>query len=281
MRKFPVLFASAFAAVAVAGCGSSGTSGTGGGSIPETASFAPATSSYFVSVDTDVTSDQWHKAAVLLNRFPSSDKLVKSFTDSLGTSGLSWEKDIKPALGPEVGVVGLGLNSDVVLFTKSPEPDKLETMLRKPPDPAVSRQVDGWVVAAQKEATLNLFIQAHGNGALADTTAFNYGVSKVQTDGLALAYVPGKTIDGGALKVAQGQPLATGQITKAFGKVQSLAASASAEDDGVRFDVAGSIDTAPSTSTFEPTLDQTMPAKPLFYVEASGLDKPIRQALDT
>src|SRR5690349_24228038 len=42
---------------------------------------------------------------------------------------------------------------------------------------------------------------------------------------------------------------------------------------GVRFDVSGSADNAPSTTTFEPTLDQTMPARPVLYVEASGIDR--------
>jgi hypothetical protein len=282
MRKFLVLFAFAFAAIAVAGCGSSGgSSGTGGGTIPETATFAPATSSYFVSVTTDATGEQWHKASVLLNRFPSGDKLVKQFTDELAKDGVSYNSDLKPALGPDVGIVGLGLNSNFVLFTKSPKPDQLMALLKKGSNPAVTREVDGWVVAAEKEATLNLFVQAHGNGSLADQGAFKDAVAKVQADGLALAYVPGKTIDAGALKASQGQPLSSAQVTKAFGNVQSLAASASAEDNGVRFDVNGAVDNAPSTSTFEPTLDQTMPAKPLLYVEASGIDKPIRQALDS
>lgn len=281
MRKFLVLFAFAFAAVAVAGCGSSGgSSGTGSGAIPETANFAPAGSAYFVSLDTDVTSDQWHKASVLLNRFPSSDRLVQSFTDDLGKSGITWENDLKPALGPEVGLVGLGLNSDVVVFTKSPQPDKLETLLRKPPNPAVTKQVDGWVIASDKASTLAAFEKAREAGSLGDMSAFRDGVSKVQTDGLALAYVPGTTIDTGAMKAAQGQPLSSAQITKALGKVQSLAASASAEDQGVRFDVTGTVAGAPSSTTFEPTLDQTMPAQPLLFLDISGLGKALRQVLD-
>ena len=281
MRKFPVLFAFVFAAIAVAGCGSSGgSSGTGSGAIPETANFAPASSSYFVSVNTDVTSDQWHKASVLLKRFPSSDKLVAQLTQELQKQGVSYENDLKPTLGPEVGISGLGLNSSFVLFTKSPKPDQLEALLKKGPNPAVTRQIDGWVVASDKAATLDLFNEARGNGALGSTSAFKDGISNVQTDGLALAYVPGKTIDAGALKAAQGQPLASGGITKALGKVQSLAASASAEDQGVRFDVTGSVDNAPSSTTFEPTLDQTMPAKPLLFLDVSGLGKALRQALD-
>src|SRR5262245_31346588 len=281
MRQFLVLYAAALAAVAVAGCGSSGgSSGTGGGSIPETATFAPASSAYFVSVGTDTTSEQWHKASVLLNRFPSGDKLIKSFTDELGKSGLSWEHDLKPALGPEVGIAGLGVNENFVLFTKSPQPDKLETMLRTPPDPAVTRQVDGWVIAADKEATLTAFVKAREAGTLAGESAFSDAVGKVPTDGLALAYVPGKTIDTGAEKAAQGQPLSSGEITKAFGTVQSLAASATAEDNGVSFDVAGSVTDAPAPKSFEPTLDQTLPAKPLAFVDVTGLGTAIRKALD-
>lgn len=281
MRKFLVLVAFAFAAVAVAGCGSSGgSSGTGSGAIPETANFAPASSSYFVSVNTDVNGEQWHKASVLLERFPSSDKLVEQLTQELQKQGINYESGLKPALGPEVGVSGLGLNGSYVLFTKSPKPDQLEALLKKGKDPAVTRQVDGWVVASDKAAALDLFVQARGNGSLGDTSAFKDAISKVQTDGLALAYAPGSTVDAGATKAAQGQPLYSDQITKAFGKIQSLAASASAEDQGLRFDVTGSVDNAPSTSSFEPTLDQTLPAKPLLFVDVYGLGKALRQALD-
>jgi hypothetical protein len=280
MRKFLVLFAFAFAAFAVAGCGSSGGSSGTGGSIPETANFAPASSAYFVSVKTDAGSDQWHKAGVLLNRFPSSGKLVAQLIQELQKQGVSYDSDLKPALGPDVGLAGLGLNGDVVLFTKSPQPDKLETLLRKPPNPAVTRQVDGWVIAAEKAATLDRFVAARKDGTLGGTSAFKDGVAKVQTDGLAFAYVPGPTISAGALKAAQGQPLSSAQITKALGKVQSLAASASAEDQGVRFDISGSLTDAPSSSTFEPTLDATLPAKPLFFLDVSGLGKAVRQALD-
>src|SRR4051794_8183437 len=161
MRKSLVLLVCAFAAVAVAGCGSSGgSSGTGAGTIPETANFAPAASSYFVSFNTDVTSDQWHKAGVLLNRFPSSDKLVKQFTDELQKQGVSYDSELKPTLGPEVGLSGLGLNGSFVLFTKSPKPDQLEALLKKGKDPAVTRQVDGWVIASDKAAALDAFVQA-------------------------------------------------------------------------------------------------------------------------
>jgi len=179
----------------------------------------------------------------------------------LQKQGISYESDLKPALGPEVGVSGLGLNGSYVLFTKSPKPDQLEALLKKGKDPVVTRQVDGWVVASDKAAALDLFVQARGNGSLADTSAFKDAISKVQTDGLALAYAPGSTIDTGATKVAQGQPLSSAQITNALGKVQSLAASARPRTRASRFDITGSVDNGPSTSSFEPTLDQTLPAK--------------------
>ncbi len=81
--RIPMAALVAFAALALAACGgSTSTSSTGGGSIPETASFAPSSAAFFVSVDTDASGDQWHKAGVLLNRFPSAGKLVESFNNS-------------------------------------------------------------------------------------------------------------------------------------------------------------------------------------------------------
>ena len=90
MRKFLVLFAFAFAAVAVAGCGSSGgSSGTGSGAIPETANFAPAELLVLRLARHRRHGDQWHKASVLLKRFPSSDKLVQQLHRRARKQGIS------------------------------------------------------------------------------------------------------------------------------------------------------------------------------------------------
>jgi hypothetical protein len=283
MRKTLVLFAFAFAAVALAGCGSSSSSGSGGGTVPDTASFAPATAAAFVSVNTDTTGDQWKKAGVLLDRFPSHDKLIQQIESSLAKQNVNYETDVKPALGPNVGLVAFDLaksSPPYVFFTKSPEPDKLKALVTQGTTPAVTREEDGWTVVAQTTAALDRFDQERKSGSLADSSDFKNGISDVQADGLVLAYVP-----GGILKDAVGKAgvaSATAEpFTSALGDVKSLAASASAEDQGVQFDFAGTVANASQAGTYDVKLDQTLPEKPIFFASVAHLDSPLSKLLDT
>jgi hypothetical protein len=223
--RIPMAALAAFATLALAACGgSTNASSTGGGSIPETASFAPSSAAFFVSLDTDTSGDQWHKAGVLLNRFPSAGKLVESFNSSNEKDGVTWAQ-VKPTLGPDTGIAGLTADSSsVVLFTKSPKPDDLQALLKKGSDPQASKVVDGWVVAGDTMAAVDRFTAASSNGSLADDSAFKDAVANVDTGGLALGYVPGKTITTAFAKglSSQGAPAGLGGI----GKIESVAASA-------------------------------------------------------
>jgi hypothetical protein len=278
--RTPIAALVAFAALALTACGGStnSASSTGGGTIPETASFAPASAAFFVSLDTDTSGDQWHKAGVLLDRFPSGDKLVADFNKENEKDGVTWAQ-IKATLGPDTGIAGLTADGDsVVMFTKSPKPDDLQALLKKGDNPEVSKVVDGWVVAGDTMAVVDRFTAAASNGKLADDSAFKDAVGHVDADGIALGYVPGRTISTAFAKSLsnEGVPSGLGGI----GQIDSLAASASAKDDGVAFDVAVKSAQASSTETFSPTLAETFPAKPLFFVDAAHLDKTLRQTLD-
>ena len=51
-------------------------------------------------------SSQWAQAEQLLDRLPGArDGLVSEITSALGEEGVSWERDVAPALGPEVVLV--------------------------------------------------------------------------------------------------------------------------------------------------------------------------------
>ena len=165
-----------------------------------------------------------------------------------------------------------------MLFTKSPKPDDLQALLKKGSHSQASKVVDGWVVAGDTMAAIDRFTAASSNGSLADDSAFKDAVADVDAGGLALGYVPGRTITTAFAKglSSQGAPAGLGGI----GKIESVAASATAEDDGVSFDVALKSPDSPSTEPFSPTLDETFPAKPLVYVTAAHVDKTLRQVLD-
>ena len=275
----------ALAAATVLGltaCGGDNSSPTAGGTAPETATLAPASSALFVSVDTDFDGAQWQQAQTLLEKFPARDKVIDQLETALADEQVDFERDVVPAVGPEVGLVGFDLTSDdppVVLFTKSPDTAKLKTLLAKGDNPVVTREVDGWTVAAETAAELDRFDRERGAGALADASDFEDALASVDVDGALLAYVGGagvqKAFDQGLRE--EGAPPG---LSAKLGTLRSFVMSASAEENGVRFDQAVALGDDLGLDTYTPALDEELPAKPLFFLSAANLDTLVRKGLD-
>src|SRR4051812_25923925 len=87
-------------AVAVAGCGGGGakTSGSSESGSKLVRSGALA----FVALDSDLGSGQWQQLDDLSKKFPGRSKALAQIKQSLTQQGVSYDQDIKPALGPEV-----------------------------------------------------------------------------------------------------------------------------------------------------------------------------------
>src|SRR5687767_13620376 len=100
VRAFILTFA-CMLVLAAAACGGDGGDGLGSAS----AEFAPANAAVFVAVDTDFESEQWSNARELVGRFPDGDRAVEFFLAELEKEGINFEEDLRPALGPEVGLV--------------------------------------------------------------------------------------------------------------------------------------------------------------------------------
>jgi len=67
----------------------------------------PASAALYVAIDTDPASSQWQTVDHLASKFPDKQKAVDSIKQQLTKKGLDWERDLKPALGPELDVVML------------------------------------------------------------------------------------------------------------------------------------------------------------------------------
>src|SRR5215203_4825156 len=104
MTRLRLALGAAVAAVIVAGCGGGSTS-SGGGGTPASASIVPADVPAFVTLDTNVDSAGWNKAEALLDKFPGKADLLSSLRSDLADDGLTWEGDVKPALGDEIDLV--------------------------------------------------------------------------------------------------------------------------------------------------------------------------------
>jgi ABC-type glycerol-3-phosphate transport system substrate-binding protein len=72
-----------------AGCG--GVAEQADGTVPDSASLAPADAIAFATVTTDESSEQWQQAADLLDRLPGAkDDLTDEVTRELRDEGLTW-----------------------------------------------------------------------------------------------------------------------------------------------------------------------------------------------
>ena len=268
----------AFALVA-AGCGSaSGSSGGGGdpaGSVPAGASVAPKSSALFLSVNTDVGSDQWQKTVALFNRFPGGQDLLTKADQQLNGMSLT---DVGQALGPETDVVvpSFEHGSDSAVFlTQSKDQAKLQSLLAQADPKPVTEQVEGWTVVAKTQAELTAFDEARKNGVLADSDAFATAMKKLPAAAQAKLYVSGAQLQNAAQKAIQG--LKSTGITGDLGTLDSISAAAVAEDGGVSLsgDVAGSFKIEPKT--YHPELPSKLPSGALALVSFAHLDAPLRQ----
>jgi Protein of unknown function (DUF3352) len=267
------------AVLAAAGCGGGG----GGGTVPDGASVAPASAVAFVSVDTDFSSEQWKQVTKLAGRFPGTPKLIAELKKQ--TKGLDFDRDVKPALGPEVDLVWLDARNngnDVVGLTKPDTKAKLEALLEKSrsngESKAVTAQVGDWVAIADSKAKLDAFKTASAGDNLAGDKDFKQAFEKLPSDSSVRAWVDGgfvqSAMDGGL--AANGAPP---RLTHDVGDLRSISGSAKAEHDGARIELDGLISPTPDAAEFGPSLPNDMPTGALLYISTTRLDAPLRTIL--
>jgi hypothetical protein len=232
-RLLPLL---ALAAL-LAGCGSASKTGSTGGSIPAGASVVRAGPVAFVSIDSDTASSQWRQLDELAQKFPGRDEAISKLKHQLTEQGVDYDTDVRPALGPEldVAVVSAGNESSTkaVALTKPDDPAKLKALVAKlnakdsSGDRAVYREVDGWYAVSDSQASISQALE--GSAPLADDADFKEAMDKLPGDALAKVYLDGRRLN--ALV-----PRSSSSGTEALGldTLRYVAASASAEDDGVR-----------------------------------------------
>jgi hypothetical protein len=271
----------AILAIAVSGCGAAKQAA----STPEGADFAPASTAVYVTGVTDPGSSQWAKADELLGRFPGREKLLAEARKDLLDDGLTWERDVKPALGADLHLALLDFDDadhNYVFFTKPKDQAKFDHLLETGDDPQVHRQIDGWTVFADNRQALDNFEQAReAGGALADEPAFQDAMSHQSEDAVLRGYVSGRRLYQLIQQEAAKSPDARDleRFSESFGKLESVSFSAGAEDDGVALQAAYKSKGQPTTGSFTPQLDQVLPADALAYVAFGNLEDTFDNAL--
>ena len=224
----------------VSGCG--GGSGATGSSTESGATVVGEDALAFVSVSSDLGSSQWQQADTLARKFSFRDQALAQFKQELAKQNLDYDKDVKPALGPEVDVVvaeGASLNQTVaVLMTKPDDVAKFKALVSKANasggSTAVYREVSGWYLASDKQASIDKVLKGSG-GSLADSSTFKDALDKLPGDALVKAYLNGKEL-GALVREAAAQQGGTtfDPSTAGLDKLDYVSASLSAESNGLR-----------------------------------------------
>ena len=105
-------------------------------------------------------------------------------------SKLSWDEDVKPALGSELDLVALpGKKPQFVGLTQGGDQAKLDALLHKLDKGIVSEQIDGWTAFSSSQAALDTVKSATTK--LADNNTYQAAVAKLAGDALVRAYANG------------------------------------------------------------------------------------------
>ena len=258
-------------ALAVVGCG--GTAGVGAGG----ADIVPASAPAFIALNTDIDSSQWQAVDALASRFPDKQKALKTFKEGIGSEGISWDNDLKPALGPELDVVWLDFDNDGENFVALMQPDdesKFEKVIAKAGENFVHEQVGEWQVLASSQDLIDRFRRESGSGdTLADKHAFQQAMDSYPDDWLFRGYVDGTALMDIARREADPD---FRKIFSKLGRLDWFATNLRATSDGIRWDANVHGKPGPAfkgispTKAFGPSLPHEVPKDALAYATFHG-----------
>jgi hypothetical protein len=221
-------------ALVLTGCG--GTTKPGAGA----AEIVPASAPVFVAIDTDSSSAQWQTVDDLAAKFPDKQKAIDSAKKSMRKEGLDWDRDIKPALGPEVDVVMLDFEhpGETVALMQPKDKGAFERAVKKgnasdPTNKLYYEEFHGWEVMSDELAAIDAFKQASESAkrTLAEDKVFSGAMDKAG-DGIVRAYVNGAKVMAAARSAAGPER----QFIDKLGTLDWLLMRLRAKPDGLALD---------------------------------------------
>jgi hypothetical protein len=261
----------AFALLLAACGGSSSTKSSSAAGGASGAEATPADAAVFVSINTDLSSSQWTTMNKLLDKFPGKDKTLADARQSFETdSGVNWDTDVKPALGPELDFVVLDA-SDIggeVALTQPKDQGKFDALVAKAnakkAGSVVTEKVGDWTVISDKQASIDTYKQRASGKKLSDDATFKTATGELGADALAKAYVNGPQVQQ-ALQARAG--------AAAQGTFDWAVAELVAQDDGVKLD--GTFKGQPlkgvqQPAAYEPKLLGSVPSGALVVLDFKG-----------
>jgi hypothetical protein len=263
--------------LAVQGCGGDGD----GGTQLSGAEMVPAEVPLYISIDTNLQSEQWQAAQDLLDKFPGKDRLLAALRRELASEDVDFERDVRPVLGPEIGVAWLDIEDDntFVGLMQPKDEAKLSALLEKSDDPLVHTEIEGWTVFAETRAVLDRFRQQREGDKLSGSGAYEEAVSSLPEEALLKLYFGGPQVQAAIREGLTGEGLPPG-LADRIEDLRSAALALTAESGGVRLEADLVTSSGLELDTYEPQLPEALPAGALLYVSFANLDKPTREILE-
>lgn len=172
-----------------------GGSEVGAGPASSAGVLKPGAVAYWQTV-TDPESAQWQQVEELLGKFPDGDRMTAWVQQELADQGLSWEEDVKPALGTVVDVAVYRGGADiptVVALTNTENKDQLDRLVAKLNDRSdedlVTRAVEDWVAISTSDEALDRALKQPGENSFADDDGFESALAELPEDALSRIYV--------------------------------------------------------------------------------------------
>jgi hypothetical protein len=279
VRRLRLLAALAAAFVLLAGgCGGETRPGSG-------ADVAPASSALFVALNTEFDGDQWRAAEALVERFPGGNEAVRAALRELERQeDIDFERDVKPAVGPEVDLVLLdfGAEPTFAVLTQPRDEAKFRQLVEKGKDLRAAEELDGgWWIAARSQEVIDRFKQARETDSLADLDAFKDATGDLPDDALGTVFVNGDAVT----RELESDPATTPAARRALdcllpaGKVPSFGLALRAEERGVRFDATYRAELENTPESYESGLADDLPADALLFLSVNNVAEQIRAFL--
>lgn len=269
-------------ALVAGGCG-----GDSIGAAADGAEIVPASAPAFVSIDSNLGSDQWQAADELLKSFPGRSQLLASLSEQLTFSDLDYERDVKPALGDELDLVWLdfeGGGQNVVAITDPKDEAAFRRLIEKtnqsnpPGDELLIGKVDSWFVVSNSQAKIDRFNEQAASGdKLADDELFKDSLAELPDETLVKAFARGEGFASAFRDLMQG----AGAVLQ-LGQSQEpefLAAALSAEGEGFRLEGAARAEQEPAgqPEPYESKLLDDVPGDAVAFLTVRGGDSFDRQ----
>jgi putative component of toxin-antitoxin plasmid stabilization module len=273
-------------ALVVGGCGGSSSkekqTASGG---PSGAEVIPATASAYVSINTDLDSAQLKQADALSKKFPGRAKALADMRKGMAKDGVDFERDVRPALGPEIDVAWLDFadnGTNIVAVTQPKDEAKFAALLKKAnkneKDKVYSAKVGDWTALADSPAKLERLKSAQNGAKLADAERFKDAIADLPADAIVKAYLNGQNARQAILGGLPGGAAANGALAGTpLQKLNWASAATTAESNGLR--LAAGAKSGSDAKTYKAELVDALPAGAYAYYSFNDLASNIRQAM--